>query len=67
MKMSGFFRLIEAPLKFVQVQRQIFLADVVIGADDSALEQRPERINALSVNLARAYSGSPSREDRKRG
>ena len=28
--------MIEAPLKFVQVEREILLADVVVGADDSA-------------------------------
>lgn len=40
------------PRKFVQVQRQIFLRDVVIGANDATLEQGPKGFDALSVNLA---------------
>jgi hypothetical protein len=41
--------IVEAELKFVQIQRQILLRHVVIRADDSALEQSPETINILSV------------------
>jgi hypothetical protein len=36
-------------LKFGQIQRQIFFAYAVERANDSALEQRPERINVLRV------------------
>jgi hypothetical protein len=43
---------IESERELIEVQRQIFLADVVIGADDSALEQRPERFNRVRMNQA---------------
>lgn len=36
--------------KFVQVQRQVFPADVVVGAHDAALQQAPERIQIVGVN-----------------
>lgn len=39
-------------LKFSDIQRQIFLADLVEGADHSALNQRPEALNRLSVHRA---------------
>ena len=42
--------MIEAPLKFIQVQRQIFLAHIVIGADDATFQQRPESFNASGVH-----------------
>jgi len=48
----GFFPIVEPELKLRQIQRQIFLADVVMGADNYSLQQRPERINVLSVCLA---------------
>ena len=44
--------IVEAVLKLSQIQRQIFLAHVVIGAEDSALEQRPERFDAVRVDFA---------------
>jgi hypothetical protein len=40
----------EAELR--QIQRQIFLADVVIGADHAALEQRPEAFDAVRMDNA---------------
>jgi hypothetical protein len=40
------------PRKFVEVERQILLADIMVGADDSALEQCPERIEVRGVDLA---------------
>jgi len=48
----GFASVVKPELKFVQVQRQIFLAHVMIRPDDSALQQGPKRINRLSMNLA---------------
>jgi hypothetical protein len=45
------FAIVMAELELSQVQRQILLADVVIRADDSALEQSPERFNVICVNL----------------
>jgi hypothetical protein len=48
----GIVAIVVAELKFSQVEWQIFLAYVVISADDSAFKQRPERINILSVDLA---------------
>ena len=41
----GVLAIVKPELKFVQVQWQILLAHLVIGADDPALEQRPERFN----------------------
>src|ERR1700730_5829594 len=48
----GVVAIVVAELKFSQIERQIFLAHVVERPNDSAFEQRPERINVLSVNLA---------------
>lgn len=48
----GFFPIVESELELRQVERQVLLAYVVIRADDSTFQQRPERINALSVNLS---------------
>ena len=39
-------------LKFRDVQRQIFGADLVIAADDAALEDRPEAFNRVGVDRA---------------
>ena len=36
-----FVAIVEAELKLRKVQRQRFLADIVVRADDSALQQRP--------------------------
>jgi hypothetical protein len=47
----GILAVVVAELKFREVKRQIFLADVVIRPDDSALEQSPEGIERLSMNL----------------
>jgi hypothetical protein len=44
--------IVETERKLIQVQRQVFLADVVIGADDSPLQERPERFDILSVHVA---------------
>src|ERR1035437_5149250 len=42
--------IVEAETALREIQRQIFLADVVVGADDSALEQRPERFHRVCVD-----------------
>jgi hypothetical protein len=39
-------------LEFSDVQRHIFLADLVIAADDAALEDRPEAFNRVGVDCA---------------
>jgi hypothetical protein len=44
--------IVMAELKFVQIERQIFGADVVICPDDSALQERPEVFDVVRVNLA---------------
>ncbi len=44
--------MIEAPRKLVQIERQISLADVMVTADDAALQQRPERFDVIRVDLA---------------
>jgi hypothetical protein len=46
----GVLAIIEAPRKLVQIQGQVFGADVVIGADDPALQKRPETLNRISMN-----------------
>jgi hypothetical protein len=37
--------IVEAILKFSEIQRQVFLAHVVVRAEYAALEGRPERFN----------------------
>lgn len=37
--------------ELIQVERQIIGAHVVIGADDSALQERPETLNIIGVDL----------------
>jgi hypothetical protein len=44
--------IVEAELKFVQVERQIFFADVMVSPDDPALEQRPERFDVVGMDFA---------------
>jgi hypothetical protein len=39
-------------LKLIQVQGQVFLADVVIRPDDSAFDQCPERFDVVRVDIA---------------
>lgn len=39
-----------AELKFRQVERQVLAADIVVGADDSALQERPKRVQILGVD-----------------
>lgn len=48
----GILTVIEPKLKFRKVQRQIFLADVVVGADDAVLQQRSEALNRVCMQLA---------------
>ena len=50
--MSAFIAVIIAELKFRDVQRQIFAADLVIAADDAALNDRPEAFNRVGVDRA---------------
>lgn len=38
-------------LKFGQVERQVLFADVMISADDSALEQAPKVFQVIGVDL----------------
>jgi hypothetical protein len=48
----GFMAIIELELKLSEVEWQIFLADIVIRADDSALQECPKGIEILCVYLA---------------
>ena len=48
----GILATVVTELKLVQIQRQIFLAYVVISADDAALQQRPEVFNVVGMDLA---------------
>lgn len=38
--------------KLIQVERQVLFAHMVVRAHDSALQERPERVNVSGVNLA---------------
>src|ERR1700722_4250261 len=48
----GVAAVIVPPFEFGNVKRQIFGADVVERADNAALQERPETVNRLSVNVA---------------
>jgi hypothetical protein len=48
----GILAVVVPELKFIQVQRQVLLADVVVGADNSALEQAPERFQIVGMHFA---------------
>ena len=43
--------IVEAILKLREIERQIFFAHVVVGAEHAALEQRPERFDIVRVDL----------------
>jgi hypothetical protein len=43
---------VEPESKFVQVERQILAANLVIGAHDATLQQTPERFNVVGVDVA---------------
>jgi hypothetical protein len=44
--------IIKSKRELIKIQRQIFLAHIVIVADDAALNQRPERFHIVRVNDA---------------
>jgi hypothetical protein len=44
--------IVVAELKLRNVKRQVFLADLVIAADDAEHNQRPEALNGVGVNRA---------------
>jgi len=48
----GVLAVVVAELELVQVKRQIFLGNVVIGPDYSALQQAPEVLHVVRVNDA---------------
>jgi hypothetical protein len=54
--------IVEAERELIQVERQILFADVVIGADDSTLQERPERFDILSVHVAAHVLASAVRD-----
>src|SRR5271156_370531 len=47
----GILAVVETPLKFVQVQWQIFFAHLVVRSDYAALQERPERFEVLGMHL----------------
>src|SRR6266478_3510328 len=54
-------------LKFRDVERKIFAADLVIGADNAALKDAPETLNRVRVNgthnvVAAALADDPVRQ-----
>src|SRR5262249_28611496 len=48
----GIFAIVVAEDEFVQVERQILARDVVIGAENAALQERPESLNRVGMNDA---------------
>jgi len=48
----GILAIVVAELKLSEVQRQVFFTDVVIRADDSALQQCPEAFDVVGMNFA---------------
>jgi hypothetical protein len=48
----GVVAIVLPELKLIQIERQIILADVVIGADNSAFQECPEAFDVVRVNLA---------------
>ena len=48
----GVVAIVVTELKLGKIQRQIFLADIVVGAHDSALQQRPEAFDVVRMNLS---------------
>src|SRR5258708_17638827 len=42
--------IVVAPLKFIHIEREIFLADFVERADDAALHDGPESLNGVRMN-----------------
>jgi hypothetical protein len=48
----GFVPIVEPELKLVQIERQIFLADVMVGSDHATFQQRPERLHRVRMRDA---------------
>ena len=46
----GFAAHVMTELKFADIEREIGFADLMVIADDAALDQRPEAVDVLSVN-----------------
>ena len=45
----GFAAVVVTELELCEVQRQILLADIMVSAHDSALQERPERFNRIGM------------------
>src|SRR5437762_11772932 len=48
----GVVAVVEAPRELVEVEGQVIFRDLVEGADDAALQERPEAIEVLRVDAA---------------
>ena len=48
----GFVAIVESETELREIQRQIFFTDVVVGAENPALQERPERFHRIRVNDA---------------
>jgi hypothetical protein len=48
----GILAAVLAELKFIQVERQVVVAYVVLGGDDPTLQQAPKALDVVSMNLA---------------
>ena len=48
----GILAVVMPEAELIQIKREIILRDVVIAADDSALQQGPETLDIVSVDLS---------------
>src|SRR6476620_11627807 len=49
----GSLAVVMTELELREIQRQILLADVVVRADDAALQKRPERFDVVGTTMSR--------------
>jgi hypothetical protein len=48
----GIVAIVESERELREIERQIFLAYVMVGTHDSTLQQRPERFDVVGMNKA---------------
>ena len=52
LKYVGILSVVEAIRELVQIEREVLPADIMIRTDDASLEQAPERIKIISVDVS---------------
>ena len=50
-KKPGVVPVVEPPFQFIQVGIQVLNGNLVVGADDRPLQQRPDILNGVGVNI----------------